>query len=266
MLLDTHHHLDFLPPQHRQEFLAHLADNDVLVVAQTLTPADFVTLDQQQLTHPDGSPLMTSVGFHPWRIGSADRIVDQLDLVPAALERTRFVGEIGLDFSPRRLEEVPADRQVAVLRRFFEMIDEIATPSRPIVMCLHAVRSAGQVMDLLDEVLVTSHAVPVFHRFAGTGEELRRLIRIGGYLSVGAQMLATRRGRAWVTQAPVDRLLLETDLPQAPLAGEAQTAGGDAAQAVIDAVTSTVDRLQELRPGDLAARITENQALLYGVG
>ena len=265
MLLDTHHHLDFLPPQHRQEFLAHLADNDVLVVAQTLTPADFVTLDQQQLTHPDGSPLMTSVGFHPWRIGSADRIVDQLDLVPAALERTRFVGEIGLDFSPRRLEEVPADRQVDVLRRLFTAIDEISTPNRPIVLSLHAVRSAGQVMDLLDEVLATSHAVPVFHRFGGSGDDLARIIRTGGYLSVGPQMLATRRGRAYASQVPAERLLLETDLPPEPVSGEGPGLGRDAAQAVIDALTSTVSQLQELRQDDVLARVAENQAVVYGV-
>ena len=44
-LLDTHYHYDFLPPQARTVFLNEIAEAGVEVVAQTLTPSDFVALE-----------------------------------------------------------------------------------------------------------------------------------------------------------------------------------------------------------------------------
>lgn len=260
MLLDTHHHLDFLPPTIREQFLAGLRDRGVQIVAQTLTPSGFMDVVSGAR---EGNRQLVAVGFHPWWIGVEDEVERELALVPRALQLTRFMGEIGLDLSPRRLARVPADRQLQVLRRVLAMVREAAS-SAPVVASIHAVRSVGQVLDLLDEAeVIPDDVVPVFHRFSGTSDELTTAMRMGGYLAISPALLATRRGRAYAAQVPMDRLLLETDLPPAPVAEATVETATTAATAVVAALSSTLAALQELRSDDVATAIVDNQERLY---
>lgn len=265
-LLDTHYHYDFVPPPARGPLLQQLMDAGITVVAQTVTPSGFVQLvadERQRLgMHPGArqpkAPLL-SLGFHPWYIG--DDAEHEFEVFQDALARTRFIGEIGLDFAPRRLAAVPAATQLDVLRRMLRAIQQ-AVSGRPFVLSIHAVRAASEVLDLLAECRVdTAAIVPVFHRFGGTSDELTRLMRAGGFISVGTQMLDTKRGRAYATQVPEGRLLLETDLPAA--SGTAT----DPAQEVIASLHATVNELARLRgvdAGQLTARISRTSARLYG--
>ena len=266
-LLDTHYHYDFLPPQARTVFLNEIAEAGVEIVAQTLTPSGFIALEADEKRRVEasrsGSPNSPrlSVGFHPWSIGP--NYQRELDIFAQALTRTRFVGEVGLDYVPRRLQQVPAETQAEVFRRILEIISS-QRANGPYVLSIHAVRSACQVCDAL-EATDTSGMVPIFHRFGGTSDELTRLIKQGGYISVNPAMLSTKRGRAYVAQVPADRLLLETDLP------ERKEAGGNLeknhARELVATLNATVNALATLRHqdlGELASHIMRTAQQLYG--
>lgn len=261
MLLDTHHHFDFLAPVLRRPFLAALGD--VSIVAQTLTPSGFWELERTE-----DAPARCAVGFHPWYVAED---LSALDAFEAALQWTRFVGEVGLDFSPRRTATVSAGLQLKVLRRLLTLVRRADSRGGPYVLSIHAVRAASPVMDLLEEICATADSVvPVFHRFAGTSDELTRLIRFGGHISVHPQLLATKRGRAYVQQVPADRLLLETDLPPNPIAAAVDARPEDVAAAaaneVRDALTRTLRELSERRGCDMTATVQLTQSQLYCVG
>lgn len=271
-LLDTHYHYDFLPTQARSAFLEELAEACVEIVAQTLTPSDFVALEAEEKrrvetsphssSHPGGSTSpRLSVGLHPWNIGPDYK--RELDIFAQALTRTRFVGEVGLDYVPRRLQQVPAETQAEVFRRILDILSSQRV-NGPYVLSIHAVRSASQVCDAL-EATDTSGMVPILHRFGGTSDELTRLIRQGCYISVNPAMLATKRGRAYVTQVPLDRLLLETDLPESNEPGD--DLGRTHARELIETLNATVNALATLRNQDsdeLAASIMRTAQQLYG--
>ena len=107
--------------------------------------------------------------------------------------------------------------------------------------------------------------VPIFHRFGGSSDELTRLIKQGGYISVNPAMLATKRGRAYVTQVPADRLLLETDLPERTETGD--DLGKNHAGELIETLNTTVNTLATLRHqdlGELASHIKRTAQQLYG--
>lgn len=270
-LLDTHYHYDFLPPQARSEFLDEIAGEGVEIVAQTLTPSGFLALEAEEerraeASSPGGPPPSSpssprlSVGFHPWNIRPDYQ--RELDIFAQALTRTRFVGEVGLDYVPRRLQQVPAETQAEVFRRILEIISS-QRANGPYVLSIHAVRSASQVCDAL-ETTDTSGMVPIFHRFGGTSDELTRLIKQGGYISVNPAMLSAKRGRAYVTQVPADRLLLETDLPESNERGDL---GKTHARELIETLNATLNRLATLRhqdPDELAASIMRTAQQLYG--
>lgn len=278
--LDTHFHYDFLPPQARGPFLEQIAGHGVGIIAQTLTPSGFLDLEEAERARlaadasatsatPAAAPPL-SVGYHPWYM--TPDYGSELNVFANALSRTRFVGEIGLDFSPRRLDAVPAELQMDILRQLFTILrgSESAAPT---VLSIHTVRSASQVLDLAASCgLDAAATIPVFHRFAGTSDELTRLIRAGGYISVSRQMLESKRGRAYVTQVPADRLLLETDLPPEPAsadasAGPAADVAGALARGVAEALRSTIGELAQLRgieEAELASQIDHNTIRVFG--
>ena len=270
-LLDTHYHYDFLPPQARTAVLHEIAEEGVEIVAQTLTPSGFLALETEEKNRVEASSSGSdprdstsprlSVGFHPWSIGPDYQ--RELDIFAQALTRTRFVGEVGLDYVPRRLQQVPAETQAEVFRRILEIISS-QRANGPYVLSIHAVRSASQVCDAL-EATDTSGMVPIFHRFGGSSDELTRLIKQGGYISVNPAMLSTKRGRAYVTQVPADRLLLETDLPERTEAGD--NLGKNHAGELIETLNATVNTIATLRHqdlGELASHTMRTAQQLYG--
>ncbi|MGL5406267.1 MAG: TatD family hydrolase [Propionibacteriaceae bacterium] len=275
-LLDTHYHLDFLADSKlRVAFLTALPDHDVQVVAQTLTPSAFMELLSQAKTwakHDVAIPPL-SLGFHPWHIGTPTNAATELDLFADAIQHTRFIGEIGLDYSPSRLAAVPAVLQYQVFQQLLRIVCDAAQNScdaKPYVLSIHAVRSAGIVLDILSDLDARTHnVIPVFHRFSGTSDDLTRLIRLGGYLSVQPQLLTSKRGRAYIQQIPAERLLLESDLPLdrislqtgAPLEDTARQHAHD----LIACLSQTIAELSQLRGSDMKNAIATTQSLLYEI-
>ncbi|MGV3245679.1 TatD family hydrolase [Rothia sp. 11254D007CT] len=262
MLLDTHFHYDFLAPQLRPAFDQALRTQDVQVIAQTLLPSAYREL--RQVTDPAG-PLL-SLGFHPWWMVSPAQVEAELEVFEAEVASCRFIGEIGLDFSPRRLEVSPADLQLGALGSLLSMVSEAAagqTEQKPYVLSLHAVRATTAMLDLFEELaLPGSPIVPVIHRFGGTSDELTRLVRLGGCISVHPQMLESKRGRAYIRQAPADRLLLETDLPEQPTdALDTQLF----AQEVGGRLRRLVEGISAERGVDFLPILRENQRRLYSL-
>ena len=256
-LIDTHFHYDFLPSATRECFKAGIAQEGVEIIAQTVRPSGFVELERENLP-------MVAVGYHPWYIdGNYER---ELEIFREALPRTRFVGEIGLDFAPRRLDDVPAETQIHVLT---SILDAVRSSNQSHILSIHTVRSADAVLDLLEQDLDSNSGstsgknfVPIFHRFGGTSDELTRLIRAGGYISVNPLMLRTKRGRAYVSQVPVDRLLLETDLPREPGSGDAvEVVSAEVVAALRDTVAE-VATLRRMDEAELKNALAENAEAL----
>lgn len=108
-------------------------------------------------------------------------------------------------------------------------------------------RSAGAVLDVLEShgLLIPNPDSPaiIFHWFSGTSDELTRARNAGCYFSVNERMLATKRGREYARQIPLDRLLLETDAPAEP---NTETS----AQSLIRSLTRTSERITSLKNCD----------------
>ncbi|WP_421083060.1 TatD family hydrolase [Rothia nasimurium] len=262
MLLDTHFHYDFLAPQLRPAFDEALRAQDVQVVAQTLLPSAYREL--RQVTDP-AEPLL-SLGFHPWWMTSPAQVEAELEIFETEVTSTRLIGEIGLDFLPRRLETSPADLQLESLHRILSAVLQTAAgqpAEKPYLLSLHAVHATTAMLDLFEDLdLPGSPVVPAIHRFGGTSDELTRLMKLGGCISVHPQMLESKRGRAYVRQVPADRLLLETDLPKQPTDSLdvqffAQEVGGRLHQ--------LVEGISSERGVDFLPILLENQRWLYSL-
>ena len=250
-LFDMHCHLDLM--SNAEEVARDAATRGIVIFDTTVTPNDSRDARQRFAETPN---VRVGAGLHPWWL--ADGRCDGADAAKAALAaaQSTFVGEVGLDFSPRYQESRAL--QIEALDLILRNCAERPRAGR--VISLHAVRSAETVMDILERYDLTRSATCTFHWFSGTSDELARARKIGCYFSINERMLTSKKGREYARQIPVERLALETDAPpelHAPYAAEALETSLDAA----------LDRLAELRKMDrdeLASHVAETSARLLG--
>lgn len=204
MLFDAHCHLGwFSDPSGAAQ---KAAEEGLGLLAVTVTPAEFLHLRRQIA---DKANVALAAGLHPWWV----RNPDDADALIEILPETRFVGEIGLDAAPRHREAWTA--QVKVFERICATCAETSGPEAPRVLSIHAVRAAGTVLDVLELTGAAGRCRCILHWFSGSSEELSRAVELGCIFSLGERALGTRRGREYARILPLDRLLPETDLPEA---------------------------------------------------
>ena len=202
--LDAHCHLGWFEDPKATARAA--AERGIKMLAVTVTAQEFLGL---RGSLADMGNVMLAAGLHPWWVRS-ERDAGELC---ALLGDVRWVGEIGLDASPRHADTWGA--QLAAFRRICAICAQASDPLSPKVLSIHAVRSASAVLDLLEETGAAERCRCVLHWFSGSSDELVRARGLGCWLSLGERALATRRGREYARQVPADRLLTETDLPAA---------------------------------------------------
>jgi TatD DNase family protein len=149
--------------------------------------------------------LYFSAGVHPnsadeWNRDAAALIEDLLSHPNAVA-----VGETGLDFYR---DSCPEDVQRAAFR------DHIAIArAADLALVIHTRDSVAAALDEL-----THAGSPwrcVFHCWSGSGEDLKRAIEMGAYVSFAGNVSfkSAESLRSLVPLVPLDRLLVETDSP-----------------------------------------------------
>ena len=124
-----------------------------------------------------------------------------VDLLPSAW----LVGEVGLDFSVSHAASKEAQLQA------FEAIASACAQVGGKALSIHSVQAAGEALDILEKTKCLASCDCIFHWFSGTGDQFIRARNAGCYFSFGPRALNTKRGRAYASQIPAERLLRETD-------------------------------------------------------
>ncbi|MBU2501133.1 TatD family hydrolase [bacterium] len=196
-MIDLHCHVDLYPDP--RAIVAEAVRRECYVLAVTTTPLAWNGTKQVIA----GSPQVPmGLGLHPELVlERASEIEQFIDLLPAA----KFVGEIGLDGSPRHRESLPL--QIDIFRTILEAVARDGGR----VMSIHSRGAANETLDELERHAGSS--TPVLHWFSGTTRELQRAISLGCWFSVGPAMLKGEKGRKLVELIPIDRILTETDGP-----------------------------------------------------
>lgn len=234
-LFDAHCHLDLMA---RPDAVADEATALGLVLFDCgVDPRDLARADERTRSR---SNIFVGIGLHPWWLADGRCGIAEINLLCEVAAQERFIGEVGLDFSARFAGSEPL--QIQALDRLCDAL--VQSPLAGRVISIHAVRSAGTVLDILEShgLLTPSPDSPaiIFHWFSGTSNEFVRARNAGCYFSVNERMLATKRGREFARQIPLDRLLLETDAPAQPQADAS-------AQQLITSLKSVSRHIAELK-------------------
>lgn len=170
--------------------------------------------------------IVPSFGVHPWDAGN--RTPDWLAKLRAALVANppAGVGEIGLDRwllelkpdDPRvaGVRVAPLEEQTEVFAAQLALAAELnRAPS------IHCVQAWGALHDVLKKAKLPARGF-LIHGYAGPAEMIRQFTDLGAYYSFNIQLLEPRHKSRLENfrHIPVKRLLVETDAPTKPPAGE----------------------------------------------
>ena len=208
-LFDAHCHLDLMA--HPDAVADEATALGLGLFDCGVDPRDFANAHGRTRRPPT---VIKGIGLHPWWLADERCGNAEIDLLCQIAAQERFVGEVGLDFSARFAGSEPL--QIQAFDRLCDTLVQCPLAGR--VISIHAVRSAGAVLDV-------------------------RARDAGCYFSVNERMLATKRGREYARQIPLDRLLLETDAPAEP---NIETS----AQSLIKSLTRTSMRIASLKNCD----------------
>ena len=202
--IDSHCHLQSLPPEERERALDAARERGVrgfLVPAIKLNEAEEILAFCHR--HSD---VWCSLGTHPhdassWREGDGERLRSLL-----ADPKAVAVGECGLDF---HYDHSPRDVQERALREQWSLAVSLGLP-----VVVHNRDSNAEMLALVAEPAFAGLEGD-FHSFAGGLDMARDLVTRGFYLGLSGMITFPKAAnvREVIPHAPPDRLLVETDTP-----------------------------------------------------
>lgn len=175
---------------------AEMAGIDTIAV--TTTPSVFARCVEISASYRHIYP---AIGLHPEWAGQRAR---ELPLLISSLAATRFVGEIGLDYTTQDLEDRRLQRDV-----FAGILDACAGYGNK-VLTIHSRRAETEIIQMVGDKYP---GAIILHWFTGSHATLNCALSAGYYISVNPAMIASARGRAIVSEIPRNRILMETDGP-----------------------------------------------------
>ena len=184
------------------------------VFINTVTPQEYETIAGIECDN-----IKVGLGLHPWYVEECD-----MKLFEELLPTTRFIGEIGLDFSKKFTQE-QKELQVKCFKKICEDLatssfvaqsapqDDVGARLIPIIS-VHTFNTHGTTHKILKEAGVIDNCVVVYHWFGDGADELKQAIIDKCLFSVNERMLATKKGAALARLIPEEQILFESDMPK----------------------------------------------------
>ena len=203
-IIDTHAHLDEMENLDVMLENARRAGVIAIVAVGSNYQSNVKTLEISQKHYPFVYPAL---GLHPCElvdIGSSE-IDNNLRFIEENITSAVAIGEIGLDYNKRVVKEAPKELQKNVLRQLLSLAKKYVKP-----VAIHSRYAWKDALQLVQNAAVDK---AVFHWFTGFSSVLRDIIDGGYYISATPAAEYHEEHRRAVREAPLNRLLLETDCP-----------------------------------------------------
>lgn len=195
MLVDIHAHLDTKEFENRIDEVITKC-NIIVINAGVDYESDVNTLKLSQKY----KQILPAIGFHPEYIEKFD---NEKDKILQLIQNAVAISEVGIDYFWIKDQNLRR-KQIDVLKIFLE----ISEKTRKSVI-LHV---RGGMKDLLD-LLESYKVIFVIHAFEGSIKDAKRVIDLGGYISVPPIIVRDKYRQKIVEWIDEEYLLTETDSP-----------------------------------------------------
>jgi len=194
-MIDTHCHIDLYPDPMK---IARESERlGIVTIGMTNLPSHF----EMGYPHLAGfRKVRLALGMHPLH---AEAHLEEFDKFKKNIDKTSYIGEIGLDFS--REGYATKELQVDTFRKIL-----IALKGKKKLLSLHSRRAEKAV---LDELVQNNISSAIFHWYSGPLGLIEEIAGHGYYFSVNPAMILSDNGKKIIGRIPRDRILTESDGP-----------------------------------------------------
>lgn len=182
----------------RIDVLNYIEESGSYTIAVTNLP----DLYERYLHLNDGRKFVKyALGFHP---ELAQQYSHQIGKFDRYLSTTKFVGEVGLDYSTKD------SNNRATQDRIFSHIVQSCSSEKNKILTVHSRQAEKRTLELLKNL---SDCNVIMHWYSGSISVMDEALSRGYYFSINHQMLNSANGRKIIDNLPLDRVLLESDAP-----------------------------------------------------
>jgi TatD DNase family protein len=253
MLIDTHCHLDF--PDFAPERDAVVARAKAAGVGRMITISTRVDRFADYAAIADAyDDVFCSVGTHPHNAHLEPEATVESIVGLARHPKCVAIGEAGLDF---HYDRAPRDTAERVFRTH---IDAARRTGLPLV--IHTRDADADTARILEDEMGKGAFKALLHCFTGSRELAERALALGLYISMSGVMTFknSQELRDIARDAPLDRLLVETD---APFLAPVPYRGKRNEPAFVARTAAALAEARGVGAGEVAAATTANALRLF---
>lgn len=195
MIIDTHCHYDMMKSP--EDYIDEVEKAGNIVIGMTNLPSHFDMGFKYVRKYKN---VRLALGFHPQL---ASDYKNELSLFAKYIERTSYIGEIGLDFSSSYIST--KDLQISCLKYILEKLQ-----GKNKIISVHSRCAEKELFTLLRNYNMKN---VIFHWYSGPLSLIPQIIGEGFYFSINEAMTLSSSGKKIISRIPVDRILTESDAP-----------------------------------------------------
>ena len=205
-LIDTHAHLEDIERLDEALLRAEEAGVTAVVTMGADNKSNNWVLNESTKHGRQGLKIYSALGIHPGLI-DVSRVDADIQFIEDNISNIVAVGEIGLDYWYKAVRK--DEKKKAIQQDTFRRLLGIAEKhGKPI-----SIHSRGAWTDCVNITVDSGVKKVVFHWFTGSSDDLKRLLDQGYYVSATPAVAYSKEHRAIIENAPLERILLETDSP-----------------------------------------------------
>lgn len=194
-MIDTHCHFDMMP--NPETYIRERERQGDIVIGMTNAPSHFQMGYQYVKKF---KRIRLALGFHPLL---AHELQDELPLFEKLIDKTSYVGEIGLDFSREGI--ATKEIQIKSLERILSILS-----GKNKIISVHSRKAEPMLLSLLKAYNVKN---VIFHWYTGDLSLIPDILNAGYFFSINEAMISTAKGKKITDIIPSNRILTETDSP-----------------------------------------------------
>ncbi len=195
-LIDTHCHINFF--KNAGEIALECEKRKVSTIYVTTLPSQFDETFEyiKQLKY-----IHISLGFHC--LESDYNLEKEKKLFLKNINKTKFIGEIGLDFSKRAITS--KEKQIEIFEFILDFIKD-----KDKIINLHSSSAEDEVLKIIVKYKIKR---AIFHWYSGKIGTLNQILDYGYYFSINESMCKSKKGQNIISKLPKEQVLIETDAP-----------------------------------------------------
>lgn len=193
--MDVHMHLD-LYKKHK-DIVDYAEKNSSYTIAVTNLPDLYKRYFQ---SYQGYTYVKIALGFHPELVL---KYQNQINMFLEYIDTTRYIGEVGLDFTIQ--DENIRKAQINV---FSEIVDAVSKYKNKL-LTVHSRKAERECLKVLERF----QGKVILHWYSGNIQVLKEAINRSYFFSINQQMLLSQNGRKIINSIPIDKILIESDAP-----------------------------------------------------